>query len=282
MLKRSFKLRWFDGVFIVAIVPALISSAMAQAPSAAPLWELGGVALGASQQAYPGSDERVNRALPLPFFIYRGDVLRADGDTAGIRALKTPTLEIDIGFAGSLGAGSASLDARQGMADLGTLVELGPRLKWQLGSLPGGGRLRAEVQLRAVFDLNDSAAHRGLSFEPKLVHELQSENGWRHTLAVGATLADNRLARTFYEVRPAEATALRPAYSASSGLLAWRLSTSLSRRVSRDWSLFGYARIDTVAGAANEASPLVRQTTGATVGLGVAYTWMRSEQRARD
>ncbi len=49
-----------------------------------------------------------------------------------------------------------------------------------------------------------------------------------------------------------------------------------------DWRLFGFARIDTVAGGANKNSPLVRQTTGATVGLGVSYTWMRSSERARD
>jgi MipA family protein len=37
-----------------------------------PLWELGGVAFGVSQQAYPGAAERVNRGLALPYFIYRG------------------------------------------------------------------------------------------------------------------------------------------------------------------------------------------------------------------
>jgi hypothetical protein len=40
--------------------------------------------------------------------------------------------------------------------------------------------------------------------------------------------------------------------------------------------------VDTVAGAANEHSPLVRQTTGATFGMGVSYNWLRSEQRGRD
>jgi len=40
--------------------------------------------------------------------------------------------------------------------------------------------------------------------------------------------------------------------------------------------------VDTVHGAANRDSPLVRQTTGATVGLGVSYTWLRSAARAQD
>jgi MipA family protein len=60
------------------------------------------------------------------------------------------------------------------------------------------------------------------------------------------------------------------------------LATSFSRSLSPDWRWFGFARLDTVAGSANERSPLVRQTTGATVGMGVAYTWMRSSERAAD
>jgi len=40
--------------------------------------------------------------------------------------------------------------------------------------------------------------------------------------------------------------------------------------------------VDIVEGAANQDSPLVRQTTGGSVGLGLTYTWMRSERQASD
>lgn len=282
MVKRSFKMRWGKAVAILASSSALISSAMAQAQSAAPLWELGGVAFGVSQQAYPGSDQKVSKSLALPYFVYRGEMLRADRDTAGIRAFKTQNFEVDIGVAGSFGAGSESINARQGMPELGTLVELGPRLKWNLGAAPGNGRWRAEIPLRGVFDLSNRAEHKGLSFEPKLIYERQSTSGWSYNASVGAIFADTKLAQTFYEVNSTQATALRPAYAASSGLVAWRLGSSFSRSLSRDWRLFGFARVDTVAGAANEHSPLVRQTTGATFGMGVSYNWLRSEQRGRD
>ena len=263
----------------------LSTAALAQAadrPGAAPLWELGGVALGVSQNAYPGSDQQVNRALALPYFIYRGDVLRADRETAGIRALKTETFELDLGFAGAFGSGSDTIDARQGMRKLGTLVELGPRLKWDLGAGPAGGRLNAVFPVRAVLDLSDQAAHRGWSFEPKLTYSRRSDSGWRYSASVSAIVADTRLAQTFYEVRSSEATASRPAYAAQSGLVSLRLGTTFSRSLGRDWNLFGFARLDSVAGAANESSPLVRRSTGATAGLGVAYTWMRSERAAFD
>jgi outer membrane protein len=267
-------------VFVLASLTSL--GAAAQVPAGTPLWELGGVAVGVSQQAYPGSDQQVNRALALPFFVYRGEVVRADRDTAGLRAVKTDSFEIDVGVAGAFGSNSNAIDARRGMRDLGTLVELGPRLKWNLGAAPGGGLWRAEFPLRAVFDLSDGAARRGLNFEPKLVFERQTRSGWRYSTSVSAIVADPQLARTFYEVGGNDATAFRPAYTAKSGLLAWRLSTFASRELSPDWRLFGFARLDSVVSSANENSPLVRQTNGASIGLGVAYTWMRSERRGSD
>lgn len=265
-----------------AVLSAASGTLSAQALSAPPLWEIGGFAVGVSQQAYPGSDQNISRAVALPFFLYRGEVLRADGGTLGVRALKTPTFEVDVGVSGSFGSNSDDIVARKGMPNLGTLVELGPRLKWNLGSAPAGGKWRAEFPLRAVFDLSDGAAQRGLSFEPELVYERRTQGGWRYNASVGAIVADKKLAATFYQVTPAQATLARPAYSAQSGLVGWRLATSFSRSLSPDWRLFGFARLDSVAGAANKNSPLVRQTTGATLGLGVSYTWMRSEERARD
>jgi MipA family protein len=139
----------------------------------------------------------------------------------------------------------------------------------------------AELPLRAVFDLGDGGAHRGFSFEPKLTYGRQS-GLWRYGASAGIVVADSRLARTFYQVNAAEAIAGRPAYAAGAGLVTWRLGGSFARSLSRDWSLFGFARMDSVAGAANEASPLVRRVTGGSAGLGLTYTWLRSEQRATD
>jgi outer membrane scaffolding protein for murein synthesis (MipA/OmpV family) len=247
-----------------------------------PLWEIGAVGFAVSQQAYPGAGQQVNRALALPFVIYRGRYLRADRDSAGVRALKTPRFELDIGFAGAFAARSEEIDARRGMPDLGMLVEAGPRLKWSLAQGAAGERLRLELPLRGVFDLDDGAAHRGMSFEPELAVLHRGEGRWSTRASVSAIVADRRLARTLYEVAPAFSRPERPAYQAHAGLVAWRLAASVRRQITPDWLLFGFARIDSLAGAANRASPLVRRTAGATLGLGVTYTWRRSERSAED
>lgn len=259
---------------------ALATPAAAQSAAQQPLWELGAFGVAVSQQAYPGSDQQVHRGLALPFLVYRGRFLRADRETAGLRAIKTPRFELDVGVAGSFGARSDDIDARRGMPDLGTLVEFGPRVKWNLGEGPGGGAWRLELPVRGVFDLNDRAEYRGLAFEPRLVFQRRAHAGWGYTTSLSTIIADHRLAKVFYGVDPSYAVADRPAYEAQGGIVAWRLSASFSRNLSRDWRLFGFGRIDTVSGAANEHSPLVKRTSGGSVGLGVAYTWMRSESGA--
>lgn len=269
-----------------ALAAALATTATAAAAQPAePLWEIGGGALAVSQQAYPGADQQVNRGLVLPYLLYRGETLRVDRGGAGLRAVKQPAFELDIGAAGAFGARSDDIDARRGMPDLGTLVEFGPRLTWHLDGgtpAPGAGRWRIELPLRGVFDLGDDLRHRGMSFEPELQYARRSSGGWSYSASAGLVFADRRLARTFYAVDAVDATAERPAYEARAGLLATRLGLTVSRLLSPDWRLFGFARLDSVAGAANRDSPLVRRTTGGSVGIGVAWTWLRSERPAAD
>lgn len=249
---------------------------------AQPLWEVGAVGVGVSQQAYPGSDAQIRRGLVLPYFFYRGKVLRADRETTGLRAIKTDNFELDLGVAAAFGSSSDKIEARRGMPDLGTLIEFGPRLRWNLGEAPGGGSWRAVLPLRGVFDLSDRGAHRGMSLEPELQYRRSADAGWNYAMSLGAIFADRRLAGTFYDVAPIYARTNRPAYEASAGLVAWRVGAFATHKLDRDWRIFGFARMDTVAGAANRDSPLVRQQTGFTTGVGVSWTWLRSEATAQD
>ena len=262
----------------------LAAPALAQTRPAAdlPLWELGVGGFGVSQQAYPGASEQVRRGLVLPFLIYRGEYLRADRDTLGFRAINQPRYEVDIGFAGAFGSRADDSEARRGMPELGTLVEFGPRLKWHLGPVSADGGARAEFALRGVFDLDDKFRNKGVSFEPRLVWERRGAGSWRYGASAGALFGNRKLADTFYGVAPADALPGRPAYTAEGGLIALRLGASASREITPDLRLFLFGRLDSVAGAANRASPLVQKTTGGSVGVGLAYTFARSSRRASD
>ena len=266
--------------------PASTPSDTAQAApgSGLPLWEIGALGVVVSQQAYPGANQQKNGVGVLPYFVYRGKWLRADRDTLGLRAIDTPRIKLDVGFSGALGSSSADVTVRQGMPDLGTLVEFGPRLRIELSNPEqrSNGRWRLDLPVRGVFDLSDGFKQRGVSFEPRLVFDRRSNYGLSYSASVSAVVGNQRLNDTFYGVAPAYATAARPAYQAQSGLVAVRAGVSASYRFNPDWQLFTYARIDSVAGAANRNSPLVQRNTGATVGIGLSYTLARSSTRAID
>jgi hypothetical protein len=250
--------------------------------AAQPLWEAGLAAFGARSPAYPGAAQRTTNGIVLPYLLYRGRVLRAEQGTVGVRAAKTERMELDIGFAGSFGSAASGNDARRGLPDIGTLVEFGPRLRWRLGpaSLFGvEGQLGAAIPLRGVFDINNRFEYRGLALEPSLSWGTRVA-GFNLGGSVSLLLADERLADTFYGVAPVFATATRPAYEARAGLVATRLSVNLSRRLHRDWVVFGFARVDSVRNAANRASPLVDEPTGTAVGVGLSWTFARSDRPA--
>lgn len=234
-----------------------------------------------SQQAYPGSDQKVKRTVVLPYAVYRGEVLRSDRSSAGVRAVKTQNMELDIGAALSFGADSGEIEARTGMDKLGTLIEVGPRIKVRLGNY-GGGQWRLEVPLRAVFDFSNSAKYSGLTLEPRVTYARQMNSSWSLSTSASVLYADERMSDYFYQVSTDDALPTRTAYDARGGVMVKRLTVSSSYGLGRDWRFLGFVRHDTVAGAANEDSPLVRKTDGTTVGLGLVYTWLRSSERARD
>jgi MipA family protein len=249
----------------------------ALSPQTKPLWEIGALGLVASQSAYPGASAVTRRAIALPFFVYRGQVLRADQNTLGLRAIKTPRYEVDVGFSASLGSSAQDVLARAGLPDLGTLIEFGPRLKINLGDISQGpSPMRLEFPVRGVFDVSNRFALRGISIEPQWAIDLPDVAGWTSGAGVSLLWGSQKLGDTFYGVPAAQATATRPAYAATAGLIATRLSWGASRKITPDLRLLGYLRAESVAGAANRSSALIERNTGLSAGIGLVYTLGRS------
>lgn len=260
---------------------AAMAPACAAEP-ALPLWEAGVFGGTAVTPAYPGASERSTRSLALPYLIYRGKVLRADRSGVGARLLDTDRLDFDIGFALSLPARSSDVPARRGMPDLGTLVEFGPRLKIKLAEPTQHSRLGLELPLRAVIEARGGLRRQGATFEPRLVYALQGgQQAWHADASVGAVLGNAAINDYLYGVSPAFATDGRPAYAAKSGLMLTRLGLGGSYRLHQDWRAFAFLRYDNYTGAANRASPLLRQNSGTSAGIGLLWTWQRSDSLAR-
>ena len=77
---------------------------------------------------------------------------------------------------------------------------------------------------------------------------------------------------------PPETRFLTAAYDARAGLIAWRLNASLRHRISATLRLAYFAQVETVRGAANEDSPLVRSKQDAGVGMSLIWgAWHSAE-----
>ena len=251
--------------------------------TALPLWEAGVFATTLSTPAYPASTDRTGRALVLPFFIYRGEILRADRGTLGARVVHTDDVEVDVGFAASLPANSNDVSARAGMDDLGTLIEFGPRLKATIARPTQGSRVRFDLPVRTVLEVNGGVRSQGFAVEPEINLEVRDlYAGWRLSTAASLIIGDARLNQYFYGVPTNFATAQRPTYEAQAGLIGTRLSVSTAKSLTRDLRVFAFARHENYQGSANRNSPLYLQTTGNSAGLGLMWTLGRSSEMAKD
>lgn len=267
---------------LAASSQALPEVATVQEAPGLPLWELGVGAAALSTPAYPGADSRTSRVLPVPWVQYRGKVLRADQSGIGARLFNSDRIELDVGFAGSLPAKSDDVAIRNGMPNLGTLVEFGPRLKVRLAQVTPTSAIRFELPLRAVMEVRGGVRRQGSTIEPRLSYEVRTADAaWTGEAQLAALFGDSRLNRYFYEVRPEYATAARPAYDADAGRMLVRVGFFGTHRLNPDVRLFGFLRYDSYAGAANSGSPLMQQDHGVSAGFGFAWTFKRSDAQAQ-
>lgn len=253
----------------------------ALAPGAAwavekPLWEAGlGVAV-IDFPDYRGADERHTYALPLPYFIYRGEVFQSDRDGARSRFFKNDRFDLDISLNGSIPVESSDNAARNGMPDLDPTLEIGPKLGIKLLRNPARGvQVGLTLPVRTVIATDFSGARNvGWVFEPRLDADFKGTwlgEGWNVGVTFGPLFGDKRFHNYFFGVAPEFATAQRAAYAADGGYGGLRLLAALSKRFPSFW--FGaFVRADTLSGSVVEASPLVRQKESYAVGFAVTWT----------
>ena len=68
------------------------------------------------------------------------------------------------------------------------------------------------------------------------------------------------------------------AWDAQSGYGGWQLTMTLAKRFKKIW-VGGFLRADHLGGASFEDSPLVRQQTSWTGGIGISWIFLESSQR---
>ncbi|HSV70380.1 MAG TPA: MipA/OmpV family protein [Methylibium sp.] len=266
------------GHVVRALVPVLAAAlpaapAVGQSTDGARSWSVGLGVVAMRLPDYRGSDESSNRVLPFPAVTYEGPRLQVGRE--GVRAglLEGSRFELDVSLNGSLPVRSAGNRAREGMDDLDPTVEVGPSLRAWLWRDPARrSEFALLMPLRATLSVDGSGPHmHGWQFAPRLHwrgHDVPGLEGWRVDLSGGPMWGSRRWHAYFYDVPPQDARADRPAYAAPGGYAGLQGMLSASREVGR-WGLFGFVRADHLRGAVFEASPLVRRTSHASIGIGL-------------
>jgi outer membrane scaffolding protein for murein synthesis (MipA/OmpV family) len=267
-------------VAALVVLAALASLPHTSRADPRPLWELG---LGPGLLALPdyrGADSAHAYLLPVPNFVYRGKVLKADRD--GLRGMLFDRRYVALNLSLSATPPVRSNAARAGMPDLRPTVEAGPAIASHLWhSADRKAQLDFVFSVRAAVTIEARPSAVGWQFDPHLnldVADLFRHPGVKLGVRAGPLFANRRYNDYFYTVAPQFATPGRPAYQASAGYAGAQTLLSLSRRYSRYWT-GAYVRYDSLSGAVFAASPLMKRNSYWSAG--VAFTWMisRSSQK---
>jgi len=230
-----------------------------------PLWEMG-VGVGVlNVPHYRGSETEVDVALPFPYIIYRGDVLRVDREE-GIRGklFQSDDIKLDLSLAGSIPVPDTDEGARSDMPGLDPLIEAGAELTvnmWR--SADNGQRFQFVVPYRFVYSVGDPILkYQGWTLSPYLnykIHQRGAQALTRYNISFGPIYADSRYHDYFYEVRPEFVTSERSAYEAEQGYSGSRITFSVSRNTKK-YLIGAFARYDNLDQAVFDDSPLVETT----------------------
>lgn len=269
---------------VLSLAALLAAPLAAQAADEKPLWEVGAGVAALSFPAYRGSDQRSNFLMPVPYFTYHGKVLKADRHGLRGELFDSDRIELTVSAALSPPASSDDIAARAGMPDLKASFEIGPELDLTLWRTADRARfLKLLLPLRSAYTLEGSPRDIGWVFHPKLnvdITDLPGMAGWNLGLLAGPLFGDRRQHAYYYSVAPQYATATRPAYDAGAGYAGMQYLASLSRRY-RDFWVGAFVRYDNLAGAAFEASPLVRSKDYFAGGVAISWILGQSATRVR-
>jgi outer membrane scaffolding protein for murein synthesis (MipA/OmpV family) len=218
--------------------------------------------------------------LPLPYLIYRGEHLRADREGARAVLLESNRLELDLSLAASPPTRSKDNETRRGMANLPTIVELGPNANVNLAQ-GRDWKLDLRLPVRAALGLGSEGGFKGWVASPQLRLGLRDVQGWRMALSAAVMAQNQRYNEVFYGVSATDAAPGRPAYQPGGGWAGGHVAAVASRRIG-PWWVGSFVRWDTLRGASFLDSPLVRERQQWSAGFALAYVFATSSRSGEE
>ena len=252
-------------------------AARAGQPAVETEWELGAALAALDIPLYPGASQSKSYVLPLPFFVLRSPHLVID-EGVRLRLLRTGELHLSLSADVGVPVNSDDSLARAGMPDLNTVLQFGPLLELSLSGArnqPHHFRLELPLRLALATDL-DQVDNLGWIAEPRVSYETRRpfKTGFAWQITAGLRYAAGDYHRYYYDVAPAFATALRPAFQSGGGYSGF-FSDIIANWRENDVIYFALLRYQNLNGAVFEDSPLVETENYFFLGVGV--TWVLAQ-----
>jgi outer membrane scaffolding protein for murein synthesis (MipA/OmpV family) len=270
----------------LAAVVAIAASTASAAPELvdAPLWEAG-VGLGAVVfPVYRGAAVTSFYALPIPYIVYRGTLLRADHNGANLEFIDHDAVQLRLSADAGPPVKSSDVTVRGGMPDLRPTAEFGPSLELRLWRSPDDlTRVSAQLPLRAAVAVEWTPRVIGAVGAAFLNVDRRNAFGCQGCnlgLRLGPMFQTRDYDDYYYGVDPQYARTGRPAYAASGGYAGMQYLGSASKRFAHSW-VGAFIRYDSLDGASFVGSPLVQSRHYLAVGIGFSWILRTSTETVR-
>lgn len=222
-----------------------------------------------STPSYIGSEKQNLTILPFPYIEYTGKYLSIDRDRIYNEFYNTEKMKLELSVRGMLPAKSEDT-ARDGMPDLDALVEIGPKLSYNIFT-KNNSKINFEIPIRAAFSLgNELFEYQGYFSSLDLKYENYIFEYFKINFVTGLGFSDKRINNYYYEVDSKYVNINRDEYHSKSGYSDFHNTFSITRKESSFWygAFIKHYYLD---GAVYEDSPLVETKNSTFSGLAFSY-----------
>lgn len=222
-----------------------------------------------STPSYIGSEKQNLTVLPFPYIEYTGKYLSIDRDKIYNEFYNTEKMKLELSIRGMLPAKSENT-ARVGMPDLDALIEIGPKLTYNLFT-KNNSKINLEIPIRAAFSIGDDFfEYQGYFSSLDLKYENYIFDYFKINFVTGLGFSDRRINNYYYEVDSKYVNTNRNEYHSKSGYSDFHNTFSITRKDASFWygAFIKHYYLD---GAVYEDSPLVETKNSTFTGLAFSY-----------
>jgi len=242
--------------------------------------ELGVGAFATQLPQYLGSDQSDSYLVPLPYIYYLDDNIKIDRNQFNGKLFQNKQLYLDLSASGGIKVNSEDNNARTDMPDLDWVFELGPSVKYYFsGSPQQNSFFYAEFFTRKATATDfHSITNAGWRYGPSSTYQKafsladidQGKGQFEFTTRININFSDDRYLNYYYGVPNQHSQLNRTAYNSNGGYAGSDISFGLTYRVD-SWWFASFARYYNLSGAVFNESPLIKQNSNWSIGIGASW-----------